>query len=399
MFSRRIKMTAIGILFFLTAVLSTCGYIFEIFEEVLLKALPESVNNPISTIADLFTTVSDTFSAHSLAFSLCFIGIAVLDDLYYAFKYGNLQNDLSVRVGKYVKYLLMSLNILCCIDLLNTEGIRQKLDWLQGNKKNAILIVVITVVYLLFVKLLQKNIAAKHEQDNIHQIIRNNPNGINKKNTPISIIQHPFAYAYETLKVEAAKDFVNQCTANKAASNPTQNTSAAQNTSATQNTSQNKFFSTQIFDKIMFSLVTLLTIAFIFWGVRKNDTGKYNLIALIDAYSETTEKIFFSFNKSATPVQESAVNFLLSIGAIILLIVVFFVIIYGFTFVLKMWRFMFNHIGDDDENIELFNNSIQQFFSDSVAGVLRLLLFIPDFLETIQIQLLDSDVLDTKRKP
>lgn len=108
MSSRRIKLTAVGILFSMTAILSVTGYVFEIFEEQIKNI------TFLHVISDLSTNIKETFSANPLMFSLFFIGLAVLDDLYYAFKYDKSQNDLPVRPGKYIKYLLTGLKAICC---------------------------------------------------------------------------------------------------------------------------------------------------------------------------------------------------------------------------------------------------------------------------------------------
>lgn len=195
MFSHRIKMTAVSILFALTAALSICGYVFEIFSEI----LPSDTSAAVLTVINLLTIVKNTFSSHPFTISLFFIGLATLDDLYNVFKYDNSQNNLSIRTGKYVKYLLTCLNIICCVNLLDAEGLNQKLAWIQENKRAAILIVSITAVYIIVIKLLEKGISAKHKQSDIHQEIQNNPDGIDAANPPSTIIQHPFAYAYEQI--------------------------------------------------------------------------------------------------------------------------------------------------------------------------------------------------------
>lgn len=388
MFSRRIKMTAIGILFFLTTVLSACGYVFEIFREI----LPSDTSKTVLTIIDLFTIVQNTFSAHPLTFSLLFIGLAVLDDLYYAFKYGNSQNDLSVRIGKFVKYLLTGLNIICCVNLLDAEGLNQKFTWVQENKKTAILIVAITVVCIILVELLQKSVSAKHEQNAIHQAIQNNPNGIDTTNPPSSIIRHPFAYAYEQTKIYTAKKIVDEVTSSvQNGSTSSQSGGAKQNPQQTTKKGITNYI-TAFFGGLLFFVITIALIAFIVWGFRAISNG----VPLSEAqkFIQKILDIFSLFNTNADPIKIAALTFLLSIGGIIAIVLIFFVLIYGITFVIRAWIYMLMHITDKEDELEAFYNDIQKFFSGSIRSVLRLLLFFPDFFETVEKTVLDSDEFD-----
>ena len=389
MFSRRIKMTAIGVLFFLTAVLSASGYVFGIFEEM----LPPDTSTAVLTIIDLLTIVKNTFSSHPLTLSLFFIGLAVLDDLYYAFKYDNSQNDLSVRIGKYVKYLLTGLNIICCVNLLDTEGLNQKLAWVQENKKTAILTIAIMVVYVIVMKLLEKGVSAKHEQRDIHQAIQNNSDGIDVTNPPSTIIRHPFAYAYEQIKIDTAKKIIDDVTSFSNQNKSTNSQSKEANQDSPKDSKKDiTNYITAFLGGLLFFIITIALIAFIVWGFRVISNG----VPLSEAqkFIQRMLDIFSLFNTNADPIKIAALTFLLSIGGIIAVVLIFFVLIYGLTFVIRAWIYMLMHITDKDDELKAFYNDIQRFFSSSIRSVLRLLLFFPDFVETVEKTVLDSDEFD-----
>lgn len=385
MFTHRTKMTAVSILFSLTAALSICGYVFEIFGEM----LPSDTSTAVLTVINLLTIVKNTFSSHPFTISLFFIGLATLNDLYNAFKYNNSQNDLSIRTGKYVKYLLTCLNIICCVNLLDAEGLTQKLAWIQENKRTAILIVSMMTVYIIVIKLLEKGISAKHQQSDIHQEIQNNPDGIDVANLPYTIIQHPFAYAYEQVKINTAKSIVKDVTPPSSSNNDT-NSHPSNDKHEPPKSITNHI--TSIFGGLLFFSITIALITFIVWGFRAIGDG----VQLSEAQKliQKVLEIFSLFNSSADPLKIAALTFLLSIGGIIAVVLVFFVLIYGITFVIRAWFYMLRHITDKEDELEEFYNDIQKFFSDSMRSVLRLLLLFPDFVETVEETVFDSDEFD-----
>lgn len=389
MFSRRIKWSASGFFFLLTAVLSICGYVFEILKEL----MPSDINRTILVVINLFTIVKDMFSSNPLIFSLFFVGLAVLDDLYYAFKYDKLQNDLSVRIGKYVKYFLAVLNIICCVNLLDAEGLERKLNWVQQNKKQAILIVVGVVAYIIVMELLKKGILAKHEQKEIHQEIQNHSKEIDATNPPKSIIQHPFAYAYEQVKIDIAKKIIDDVTTSSSSQNqPTNGQSANSKPEQSQRKELSKHISLFL-GGILFLIITVVLIILIGWGIRTliNDDGA---LGKAQEFIKEFLRAFSCINTNMDSIEAAALTFLLSIGGIIAVVLIFFVLIYGMTFVIRAWIYMLMHITDDESDLGDFYKDIRKFFSGSIKSVLRLLLFVPDFLETVEKTILDSDELD-----
>ncbi len=393
--SRRIKMTPIGILFFLISVLSICGYILDFFK------LP-ATGKGLGVIVSLVTSINEAFAAHPLPFSLFFIAVAVLDDLYYAFQYNVSPDDLSVRFGKYIKYFLTGLNVICCVDILNGEGIQQKLAWVQNNKEYAILIVVIMVPFVILTELLQKNISAKHEQEKIHQEIQSNPKGINDANLPPAIMRHPFAYAYENLKIKAAKSIVGSVPPIVDSSKEETNGNSTQETPDSQKETKgsNNSKGSKIVKGLSYTIFVGITaglIAFIGVGIRKITSGEFSL-QKIKEILEVILTALVTFNANADPIKIAALTFLLYIGTIISLVIIFFVLIYGITFIFRAWGYMLLHINDSETDVQDFSKKIQRFFTESVTSVLRLLLFFPDFLETVEEIVLDFDEQDKQDK-
>lgn len=427
MFSRRIKMTITGFFLLLTAFLSVMGYLFEILEKLI-----STDNTAILTIIKVCTTLKDTFATHPFAFTLFFIGLAVLDDLYYAFKYSNSQNDLSVRVGRYIKNLLAGLNIICCIDLLDTEGLSQKFTWVQQNKKEAVLSVVGIIVFVIIVELLKKFSLAQSSKTNIHHAIRQreetakarlrdesekyrqkstaksekdaeNPSedktldvdleienllNINTLNSENELLKHPLSYMYENYKLFfARKRLIKRTVKLKQIT-----AQAKKDLDDIQKNSEGSVASSGAFvvSTVLIIVISLIVITIIYIQASGQDVLP-NAAKFVDEGLGILNTLLSTLTQKFGETQSVVISFLLGLGVIILFFFTFIFLVYTLTFMWETWNYLRKNIRKNNKSVEMFFEDLQIFFSGTVTSVTKLLIFIPDFLETIEETVLDMD--------
>lgn len=369
----------------------------------------------INVISKLFLSLNSLFTSNWTAFTVLFVFAICTDSLYHSIKINNImdENDIGNRKLKYIKYVLMIINIAFCMDFFYFDKFSDKISLIIENPKRYTVLVVILLLIILITFLLKKLIESHNAKNCIHNEIQNrnidltnvvkekrknfsesdneytnfksvdlNEFDINISDGNDEILKHPILYTIENRKLYYAKKkaitYVNKL--NKLNKYNQNNTS--------DNDTEAKIF---IAISILFIIVF---IALIVLGFIKIDDDSSLLSQIIGEFGKVISELFSKLTKNFNETETIILGFFLSIGGLILLVISFLVVTYAFTFIIQSWIYIKNNINNNQSYVANFVNKIKCFFYGAIDSVMRLLLFLPDFLETVEKTVLDSDDIE-----
>ena len=134
--------------------------------------------------------------------------------------------------------------------------------------------------------------------------------------------------------------------------------------------------------------VTVIDVLFIIGFISPGIFGDSFFNSILSKIQETIIASSDFFNEMESPV----LNWLIAFGKIFLIAIVFIIINFLIYFIFRvLFYFVFNS-KEDGITIKCFSRKLKTFFFGVADSVMRLLLFLPDFLELIEDFLLDIDV-------
>lgn len=389
--------------------------------DFLFNSFNLNTNSFFGVILSLFISIKNTVIENWIPFSIFFIFVVLSSSLYNILS--SKQNCLKETTT--INILLAISNILCCINFFNTDSLKEKLSLITNNAVEIILFFIGLFICVILIILFKQINSANRAKNEIHSYIQESLNNSNignirsdqnvsgtEENLQVDegnsqvdyensqtvqensnrtlqpsneILKHPFAYMYETYKYNFAKKRVDE--SNTRLNNHSNNGSS--------NSILFSFWGT-----VSFLISTIGIVALIVFIIKnKNNTGFRTFCNnLIEGLS--------NFSNSINTMNNPIMDFILSIGTLVLLAVGFVLIVFLFHFFLQTYVYILINSKEDSNSVVRFARGLKTFFFSTADSAIDLLLFIPDFLETVRESLLDNEpdtLIDTrypqKKKP
>ena len=371
------------ILLSISLIFQLLGYAADILNHVL------NVNATSFTgiIFQLFITIKTTIITNWISFSILFI-LLVLTGTFYDI----LLEKPNKKIITIISTILAFSNIIFCINFFDTAGINNKIVFLKNHTTEFIFFLIFLFIIIILILTSKKILAIKAAKPFIAQEITNNidTNSSNANGNPLpsltteQIIKHPLLYIYSNYKYNKAIQ-----TARKH-----QDKYKKLKDPSTEPGKHSKgFIIISTFLMLLFItpiIISILSDA----GILDQFTTQTNLNIFDKIIETVTDRLINIINKTSSSfegIEEALLNFILVIGAPILLFVAFAILSYSFTLMYETWKHISKNIKNDTQYVEIFASKIKKFLFDIADSAIKLLLFIPDFLTTIEDTVFDFD--------
>lgn len=307
-------------------------------------------------------------------------------------------------------FFLLIVNLILSNQLYSNSCIIEKLVFIKQKAVMVTAFILIIFISIFIISIIKKSNKAKEDFDNSKSShnATNSSNGTTTSNSIDNnfIWKHPFSYAWLTyknylnqkrqykidykkkkieikletkkLKAQHKKDKLE-----KEYSQSSDITTQEEQKGIRQNNKKMKR------ESIAATILTVITAAFIIFLISKNGGNKvYEACEKILKYFQTFDTIL---NKTENPIM----NILICFGLLFLIVILISLLGYSCYFMYRIIiYFLFNN-QEDNHSVKRFVRLIKVFFVGTIDGVMRPLLFIPDFLKHVEDILLDTD-LDQK---
>lgn len=332
-----------------------------------------------NVLLQLFSAIKSTITNNWLPFSIFFI-IFIFVDVFY-----HIITKKRTRIS--IKLILTICNILFCINFFDTIALQEKLAYFSAHIVELVVFIIMLIVGIVLIYITKKIFNAVQNKQSVNNEIKKEYDAKKSKekdlpeiNDTDQILNHPFYYIYQNYKYyEALKK------ASKFQAKYTKKAKKYTNPDGQGNDHSSTVFSfmTALLTVPFFAIIIFVVLFEI--GVFKNEDKNYELIEnIINSISNTIIHITQTASNGLNGIEEALMALLLVLGVPILMSIIVIIIAYSGTFIVKLWKHIHDSFQNKDQHVESFASNIKLFFFDTADSVLKLLLFIPDFLSTIE---------------
>lgn len=302
---------------------------------------------------------------------------------------------------------LLFINLALCLRVYSNNSISEKIAYLAPHLPAIIIISIVVVFVILGILVIQKEHKNTNELENLFQrtsveqksktptedgTTNNVKPGMDTQSDPEAAfrLMHPFSYAYRSFAkdLDAKREIKRE---HKKRQLQIEDDAEQQKKNTEHDGSQKNSYRPEnkresVVGYVSAFMAFLICAGLIIILFTQSGSGEIpNMIQEIANY-------FLGITGILNAAKGPLTNFLLSSGVIFLIFILFlnfFLLVYTS---LRVIAYLLSHPAEDTERIHRIGRAIKTFFLGTLDGVLRPLLFIPDFLECIGKMLLDTDM-------
>lgn len=403
-------------------IFATIQFTSQLFNYMLQNRIIE--NSPyVNVLVSLGTPISDNWYSYSSLFIFTVL-VCIL--------YNKIINKECQKHNNFSVIFMLLVNLVLCNKLYSSVSVREKANYIMNNKHQFIFIPIIILIFMIIIYMLNKSHKLNEEFSNTSPPDANN-NEEQAKNDIANpqfnsdseyVWKHPFAYVWNTYKyyfaqrkqvknlyrkqkaeIKVGHKIHKKSLKNKENENELKlleeklKTDVQVNNILQEKRVKNASLSdtslNELYNKnssipgIIAIIVTFIIIAVIIFIIII--TGK-------NEFAEKIKDVIQDLNilgKFINEGQDSSLNFILACGSLLLLLFIPFLLFFVIYLFVRIIIYFLSNTKEDNLAVERLVHLNKRFIFELGDSVMRILLFLPDFLECVQNILLETS-LDEK---
>lgn len=287
--------------------------------------------------------------------------------------------------------VLLFINLALCLRVYSNKSLAEKIQYLSAHLPTVFIISIIiffVAVGIIIIKKERKNAEeieslSKGEHEKATEETTGSPTTAQTVEE-IFQVRHPVSYAYRSFiqHLNTKKEIKRNHKLEMLQIKSNRKEEESKNNSRKTKESTNDRISGVI--SVVFALIFSIALIVAFFWQKSGESG-------IDIIEQITD-LMLNMTKDLGKAQGPITSFLASCGTlflIVLIILVIFLMIYASV---RIALYLLSHLAEDNNEVHKISKRIKAFIFGLIEGALRPLMFIPDFLESLELMLLNTDV-------
>lgn len=365
---------------------------FFIQDEILTKP------SLISVWISLGNAISENWATFSVTLILVVLGYFLYKRLYSE----EVSNANEAKRGRLNSIFLSIANLILCNRIYSSNSISEKIECISANIPTAIvlaIIVLLGVAGILFIKnekKISKELATmstskdKLDEENYTHEDGDGSGKIDLDSEASFKIRHPISYAFRTFSNYFAEKSELKHALKKEKAQTKISVEKAKKERLLESISKGKFEYGYVWDNQfgrLSAIIALLVSCGLIYIVGFGDKGS-DIAVVINKLIDNIVGFTNSINSAEQPLME----FLASAGTLFLFVILFLTVFLLIYITIRVLTYLVVSAGEDVNRIRRLGRLIKVFVFGVVDSALRPLLFIPDFIEHVEMAILGTDL-------
>lgn len=372
------RLTLVDYFLLLVAVVQGSSQLLEIF----IPTAKYSRTSLLTVWLSLGNDISENWVAVSIFLTALVLGNAL---------YRTLLKRNSSFGSSSTSIVLLFINLALCLRVYSNKSLAEKIQYLSAHLPTVFIISIIIFFVAVGIIIIKKERTNAEEIEKLSKGAHKNapeestvsPTGAQSAEELFQV-RHPVSYAYRSFikHLNAKKEIKRNHKLEMLQIKSNRKEEESKDNSKVPNESKNE----RNFGIISVCLALIVSIFLFAFLVRQRRNGSGII------FIEQITDLLLNMTKDLDKAQGPITNFLVSCGILFLIFLIFLVIFLMIYASARIALYLLFHFAEDNNEVHKISKRIKVFIFGLIEGALRPLMFIPDFLESLELMLLNTDV-------